>query len=85
MKTTTTLGLILSVLCLTGCNHITRAEYLKSRENDYLKSRLIAPVRVPAGLTPIQESTTYPLPSKIPMASELKPVKIEPPGFGKLN
>ncbi|MBS0287782.1 MAG: hypothetical protein JSR17_10835 [Proteobacteria bacterium] len=86
MKKVHIAGLMLCIVALSGCQHMrhTKEEYLRNRSQDYVNSRVIAPVRVPEGLSPIQESVAYPLPTDLPPIGSLKPVSLLPPGFGTL-
>ncbi len=74
-------------VALTGCQQISqkRSEYVRNRGNDYLTSRVYAPLKVPEGLSQPRDSEMYPLPAEIPPIGMVKPVPLEPPGFGKLN
>ncbi len=80
-------GLILLVVTLAGCQQVSqkRSEYMRNRGNDYLASKVYAPLRVPEGLSHPKDSEVYPLPSDIPPPGMVKQVPLEPPGFGKLN
>ncbi len=80
-------GLILLAVALAGCQQVSqkKSEYMRNRSNDYLTSRVYAPLRVPEGLSHPRDSEVYPLPSDVPPVGQVKPVPLEPPGFGKLN
>ncbi|MGD9591499.1 MAG: hypothetical protein AB7V32_03160 [Candidatus Berkiella sp.] len=86
MKIATTIGLIFGLILLSGCQQVVpRSEYLRNRSKDYLNSRLIPPIKVPQGLSEPPESLAYPLPSIVPPIGSLKPINLEPPGFGTLG
>ncbi len=85
MKKLATIGLILSMTLLWGCQQVVpRSEYLRNRSKDYLNAHLIPPIRVPDGLSKPPESLDYPIPSHVPPIGSLKPINLEPPGFGTL-
>lgn len=79
------------IILLTGllcaCQQINdkRSQYVRNRELDYVNSTLIAPLKVPHDLTLEQRNDIYPIPYDLPAIGSLKPVNIEPPGFGKLE
>lgn len=80
-------GLILLTILLCGCQQMSqkKSQYVPNHANDYLSSHIIAPLRVPEGLNYPKENESFSLPSEIPDVAMLKPIPLEPPGFGKLN
>ena len=86
MKRVTTLGIMIGIILLSGCQQVVpRSEYLRNRSQDYKNAHLIAPIKVPAGLTQPPESVAFHLPAHIPPIGSLKPINLEPPGFGTLG
>ncbi|MBS0289942.1 MAG: hypothetical protein JSS07_07925 [Proteobacteria bacterium] len=79
-------SILFFVLLLTGCQQVyqKKSEYFADHSKDYLKSSMVAHLKVPPGLTKPPENETYPMPANIPSPGDLKSVPLEPPGFGKL-
>ncbi len=79
-------GLIIGLILLSGCQQIqSRSDFLRNRNMDYKNSRLVAPLKVPAGLSMPTESVLYPIPGNLPPLGSLEPVSLVPPGFGVLT
>jgi uncharacterized lipoprotein len=74
---------ILSVILVTGL--LMGCQTIKGNDKQYLKSSLINPLKMPAGLTLKEDKETYPLPPQVPQPGTVAPVSIEPPGFGRLD
>lgn len=55
---------------------------MRNRSMDYLKSSVIAPLRVPQDLSDPSTYEVYPLPNDMPELGSLQPVSLLPPGFG---
>jgi uncharacterized lipoprotein len=82
-------GLLITscIVLLCGCQQIskTKENYWTTSDKQYLKSTEGAPLKVPEGLSFKQDTETYPLPKNLPAPGSVKPVSLEPPGFGKLD
>jgi len=68
---------------LSGCQH--QLAQLRNRDKDYLHSVVIAPLRVPEGLSTPEKYDDFPLPQHIPLPGSVAAVSIVPPGFGVLE
>ena len=81
------IALLVGLILLSGCQqiHQTRSEYLRNRSLDYMKSRLVAPLKVPEGLSMPPASVLFPIPGDLPPMGSLEPVSLVPPGFGVLS
>jgi uncharacterized lipoprotein len=75
----------LFTVLLSGCQQLNqqRAVYIRDREQDYLTSTVIAPLRVPADLSYMSGQEHYAYPAVQP--GQLEPVSLVPPGFGELS
>lgn len=76
--------LVIFALTLSACATVRekKSEYIKNHANDYLKSSVIAALRVPEGLSlPKEENVLYPLPQSLPEPGSVVPPPLEPPGF----
>jgi len=80
------IGLMLIVFTLGACQQLSdkRTQYIRNRAQDYLKSSMIPPLRVPENLSHPYPTDNYPIPRNIPLASAVPPVSLVPPGFGQL-
>lgn len=86
MRSLQIMALILMSIVNLGCQqmHMTREQYIRNRANDYLRTSLIEPLRVPEGFSHPHTYETYPLPSTLPQGP-LEPASVVPPGFGTLK
>ena len=79
--------LAISCILLCGCQqvHQVKDSHWDTSETKYLKSTANTSLKVPAELSLKQDFEAYPLPQNIPAPGSVKPVPLEPPGFGKLE
>lgn len=84
-KSIFSIGLL--TLILSACQPFqkTTRTYVRDHEKDYLLSSLSAPLKIPNELSTPTPTENYPLPPHIPEPGSLKPVSLDPPGFGKLS
>lgn len=76
--------LISPILLLQGCQNMGEREMIiRNRANDYLRTSLIEPIKIPEGLSYSRQAQLYPLPDVIPEGS-VEQASVVPPGFGKL-
>lgn len=77
------LPILLTLTSLCACQHIPRETIIRNRANDYLRTSLIAPLKVPPGLSHPDQAEVYPLPKVLPVGN-IEKVSVQPPGFGTL-
>ncbi len=70
----------LVTISLTGCSYITKTTGLQSQDNQYLKAKSIAPLRIPPGISSDSFENKYPVSDRqYPEAA--KSVSLIPPGL----
>ena len=86
MKTQQFGYLLAGCLLLGGCQawNFNKLDYFHNHSKDYLKSSVVAPLKVPAGLTH-ETRNTYPLPAYLPAPDSIEKVSLIPPGFPELD
>lgn len=75
---------LIALLFLMGCQYMGEHKNLiRNRANDYMRTSLIEPLRVPPGLSHPDQNEIYPLPKALP-EGKIESVSVKPPGFGTL-
>ena len=79
-------SLMVGSLLLLGCQTLEnqQLDYWRSSENDYLNSRLIAPLKLPEGFK-LEKQSNYPIPSPLPQPGSIHRPSLVPPGFGEFS